>query len=194
MNNDYLWDKKGSDPEVESLESLLTEFRAVPEAVPPAAEIPEQKTSVAGALRMAFASLSFASVAIVAAGLFFFGSAFQQPQAVSIDLDGAGRTAASEIPDSPSLTVSPAPPVVKPLNLTKKSKQIVNRRKSPKEAVAAVPAADQLAALTDEEREAYEKLVLALSVTTSSFKLVQDKVDGTYAGNDAASDSNTTQE
>lgn len=47
---------------------------------------------------------------------------------------------------------------------------------------------EQLALLTKEERYAYDQLMLALSITSSRLKMVQDKVNGF----DTPDDSGTT--
>ncbi|QQS41092.1 MAG: hypothetical protein IPM63_17280 [Acidobacteriota bacterium] len=179
MNEDYLWDRTGTDAGIEDLERKLAPFRLKTKEAPRAVPAAEPRSRPRFGFRLAFAGLSFASVLVVAFVFFAGGLGSQDPGSLSVRVESAPSTvSAVEIPDAPSVS--------KAVSFRETAAGSVNRRRraaaqtEPMPALPAPeqPAEDHLATLTEEEREAYDKLMLALSVTTSSLKLVQDKADG----------------
>ena len=88
MNSEYLFDKEGSDVEIERLEGLLSEFRIKP--VPPSLSRARgvQRSSIFGRYRLAFA-LSFASLLVVfLAGGVLISRFFNRQLPEYVELDG----------------------------------------------------------------------------------------------------------
>ncbi len=187
MKEDYLWDKTGEDPEIERLENALAVFRyqgSEPPALP-AKIIPFERKTPRGFFRLAFALAACAAFVIFSAGVWFQFS--------------GGKT--EIVKDS---TATNAPPVVEKIAeetpVTQSDDSIVKKVAMPKQfvernlvkikkPVPAIVRQNKLIArnvevkkptvkLTKEEKYAYDQLMLALSVTSSTFKKVKDKVEG----------------
>lgn len=194
MKNDYLWDKKGSDTEVENLENTLTAFRSknlVPPSLPAKISVAEQKIAspffALFKLKFAFASLACA--------LIFFALVFRQWGNVKTPLfnDLAKQETISQTVDSAiekEVFVEPIVPVTKVKTGAEKyprtQKNITKIRhlaapiprptkKFPNRKVKEKPLSETL---TAEEKFAYNQLMLALSITSEKLKIVKDKVDG----------------
>ena len=191
MKEDYLWDKSGAaDPEIERLENALAVFRYKETDAPalPAKIIPFERKKPRGFFRLAFAFAACAAFVIVSLGVWFQFS--------------NGKTEVAK--DS---TETSAPPVVEKIadeiTVPKTENLIVEKIKRPtqsvrrdvikiKKPVPSIAGQDKTIArnvetkkttvkLTKEEKYAYDQLMLALSVTSSTFKKVKDKVDGIEA-------------
>ncbi|HUF03806.1 MAG TPA: hypothetical protein VMM38_06480 [Aridibacter sp.] len=189
MNQDYLWNRTGTDAEIEDLERKLAPFRLKAKEAPrimPASEAPSRRRF---GFRLAFAGLSFASVLVAAFTLLIGGDVLTDPASLSVSLEnGPSKIVPVEIPEAPSFSstseVREAAVRTKPVE-RRATPQIDSKPVLPS---AEPPSEDQMAKLTKEEREAYDQLLLALSVTTSSLKLVQDKADGNHLADDAPAD------
>jgi hypothetical protein len=185
MNNEYLWNKTGEDHEIERLERVLAVFR-YREAVSPVAVATQQVDERASRWRI---SLAFAFASCVAIGLFtIVGLRFSN--------DGPGPVNTSDVvfvqqstdaPDAEPVVAPAVPPVTNPErqyqppgnrrhNISRTTAAIIRR---PKTKDTAPPAE-----LTAEEQFAYRQLMLALSITGSKLKIVQDTIDGTEDSND----------
>src|SRR5687767_2017703 len=176
MNEEYLWSKKGSDPEIEALENLLSEYRFADGPPPdlPATNVipfaPVRKRRFVWSLAFA------ASVAVVMSVAWFTR---MEPAFISERLTDQ---------DSPQLTfVQPAmkpveilpeaepekrmaPTIHPPSSAKPKAKPTV--RKEPKATLTA-----SSNKITREEKYAYDRLMLALSIAGSKLKIVQDTID-----------------
>jgi hypothetical protein len=176
MNDEYLWQKTGEDPEIERLEKALAVFRyrEALEAAPvvTAADEPSWRW------RLSFAFASFAVFVIVTA--VWLESARDGDENV-------GEVVFVQSPTEGQVftpIVEPGPPPVQtaPERHPGNTRGKINRTSA---AVYRRPAAkhaapkDSVAALTKEERHAYEQLMLALSITGSKLKIVQDTINGT---------------
>ena len=189
MREDYLWDKTGAiDPEIERLENALAVFRYQETEPPalPAKIIPfERKAPPRSFFRLAFpAFAACAAFVIVCAGIWF--------QFLNKSIEVANDTADTTAPQIIE-KVSNEIPVSKP------DDSIVKKIESPKQSVdrnvvkikrnvPAIARQNKLTAqiieakkpavkLTKEEKYAYSQLMLALSITSSKFKMVKDKVE-----------------
>lgn len=203
MKEDYLWDKTGEDADIEQLENALQVFRYKETAPPelPAKVLPFRKEEPKPAPRRIF---SFAVAAAAAACLLFgiiaLGVRFQilnnnsqvnqarltekaEPEIV-LPQQRQQQQAASDIPEKVDLPVDNAG---SPKRLSAR-KTVSIRQNAPlgisqkiaktRNVKAAKPSAATAVRLTKEEQYAYDQLMLALSIASSKFKLVKDKVDG----------------
>lgn len=179
MKDDYLYDKNGSNPEIERLEGLLSVFR-YQEIAAPALPIANpvdvaEKTSI-WRFRFAYAfGASAAVVTLIGAWVLFSGGrqgsenelsssapAHDQPFEIGVHI----RSPVEEIGNDKAAS----PPTAK----YRRTASFSARRHA-----KAVRSIDARTALTKEEKYAYEQLMLALSITGSKLKIVQDTVNGT---------------
>lgn len=182
MNDEYLWQKTGEDPEVEKLEKILSVFRyreSISSAIVANRVAVEEKPP---RLRMSLA-LAFAScVAVAIVGVTWIQLGSEKTESLSVTdfvfVNGSDNPAT----DSPAVI---EPPAIKNRDLPSQPSR--NRGKKVKTTTASfdrrVKAKDSIvrdgvAALTEEERFAYRQLMLALSISSSKLKIVQDTIDG----------------
>ncbi|HRH45839.1 MAG TPA: hypothetical protein PKY82_29625 [Pyrinomonadaceae bacterium] len=177
MENDYLWDKIGEDAEIEELEKTLQVFRYQESNAPKLpAKIVETKPKFS-LLSLRFA-LSFATCIALLIGGFFVWSKLSTKQDLALTAinQNSSKTVIAPINVAPIQIVEKPPKqefVPKPFNISYRQKvsapvisKIKSKRIAPK------------VKLTDEEQYAYDQLMLALSITGSKLKEVQDKVNG----------------
>lgn len=182
-NDDYLWAKIGSDPEVEQLENALSVFRHREMA---------ERTSVANvvafpvrARRKRFALAYAAAASLLLAAL--AGSLWLRTSRTDdVKLNatrGAKKPVTAPVP-SPDL-VAPkkedrsGPP---PARVSAKRTHIMSVRIGVPTAIRSrtrtkADSESPKPELTKEEKYAYERLMLALSITSSNLRLVADKID-----------------
>jgi hypothetical protein len=188
MQEEYLWNKTGEDPEIERLENALAMFRYVETEPPalPAKIIPFERKTSRGFFRLAFGFATFASLPIVCLGVWFQFSggkievANDLPKTVETPIVARVQ---NEIPAE-----NPVVPAVKKITSPKHS--IEPKVLKIKKAIPAIARQNNLIArrneikkpavkLSEEEKYAYSQLMLALSITSSKLKLVEDKIYGT---------------
>jgi hypothetical protein len=181
MNEEYLWSKKGSDPEIEKLEMILREFRFEPGPAPVALPAAHSGVSAFFAYRLTWISaVASPSFALVLFGFWLFawntnGDLQPRSQQVvptqteiqnEIGIGGPIRIKSEENikakPRAPSLRSGPR--YVKTVYRSKKTKA------DPSELLTAMN-------LTSEEKYAYDRLMLALSIAGTKLKVVQDTID-----------------
>lgn len=183
MKEDYLWDKTGEDAEIERLENALMAFRyqetAIPELPAKVFEIEKQKPH--RFFQFGFAFATFASVIVILFAVWFQVSSnkiaivesvaeINKPQNIDKIISKEPEIAPIKAVDIPKRFSKPnvvkirqtVAPIIRP----NKAIVRINKVKAPTET------------LTAEEKYAYGQLMLALSVTSSSLKLVKDKVQG----------------
>lgn len=181
MKEDYLWNKTGSDPEIERLENVLSMLRYQETPTPAlqtAKEIPFAAIAPKRKFVLAFAFA--ASVAVVA----FVGFWSMTPTA---DI-GSDQVLTTSDPVHIESFVKPGnDPIVETIkntNQVPERKPLTAPRYVPlvfreRRATAKRPAVKkQPVSLTREEKYAYGQLLLALSITGSKLKIVQDRVNG----------------
>ena len=191
MNDEYLWQKTGSDPEIEKLEQKLGVLRhrfeplrlTIPEPVAESPQVPRWR------LALAFAFATPVLAATLIAALFI----------------GINNDADIVFVESPELEILAAPPPtsneepkVNPVSAPKIIPQFARNKRGTKIRTESVVDHEQkakdikpnsrIAALTDEEKFAYRQLMLALSISSSKLKIVQDTING----NDNTESSNST--
>lgn len=197
MKEDYLWDKAGSDAEIERLENALAVFRCRETAAPilPAAnQAPPIK-----AINKSRSIKVFRFAALLAAGLIValtaFGAWIQMRRGnFEIKTDLAEKTL-RQIEDS----ANQLSPLVEPHKLVFNTVDNAVRSAPPESAkerkITAAPIVKALKAparkrdagappksgLTKEEKYAYDQLMLALTITSEKLKIVKDKAAGNEA-------------
>jgi hypothetical protein len=194
MGEDYLWDKNGSDAEIEDLERLLSEFRADVSAVPalPVAAAEAQSAPPAAGWSGVFGWLSAPRLAwgavlplLAMSALIWFQlkPAVQPATADTVtEIVAVRETTVTQVENRVE-TAKPPQGIdgvtVREVKMLRKSSvqspAPVPRRVLPKRAVPAGTPDEEFSA---EERRAYDQLILALSVTGSKLKIVKDAVQG----------------
>ena len=179
MNDEYLWDKTGSDTEIEGLENELKAFR-YQETVAPripvrAFSLPEKKSS--GFWRFGFAFAFAAAAIILLSGAWLLlpedGSAVNDVAVNGVQFQSLPL---ANIPEIGTATAVKNPEPKPERNFVKIS--IANRTAvRPVRAVAKkLLNENPPVRLTPEEKYAYDQLMLALSITSSKLKIVKDTV------------------
>lgn len=185
MNNEYLWDKTGEDEEIERLEAMLAAFRYGETPKPTSVAIPPaDERASRWRIFLAFAFASCVVIGVVTMVGLRFSS--DSPDAVNTS-DVVFVQASTDVPDSDPVAIPEVPPVQ---NSDRQDRPSGNRRRGISRTTAAfnrrpktkysAPAGE----LTAEEQFAYRQLMLALSITGSKLKIVQDTIDGTEDLND----------
>ena len=176
MNSQYLFDKEGSDAEIEQLEGLLSEFRIKP--VPPSLSraIRGRRSSIFGRYRLGFA-LSFASLLVVFLASGVLISRFlnrQLPEYVELDGHAIIQEYRGDLPVTDPLPAA-ATNATRIADRTVKINNSLRRIRKSQSLVAKSIKSDPH--LTPEELYAYQKLKVALFIAGSQIKIVQDTVD-----------------
>ncbi|MDQ3748848.1 MAG: hypothetical protein M3367_07535 [Acidobacteriota bacterium] len=187
MKEDYLWDKTGEDPEIQRLENALQVFRYRETAPPalPAKVIPFERKTSRRFFRLAFAFTACAAFAVVSLGVWLQISS----ETIEVAKDSTETTAPllsekvfDEIADE-----KPNNLIIKRVEVPKQSaeQKIVKVRKlvpasvrQNKTIAQNVQVKKPTVKLTKDEKYAYDQLMLALSITSSKLKLVEEKIYG----------------
>mgnify|MGYP000140211993 CR=1 FL=1 len=178
FENDYLWDKTGEDAEIEQLEKSLQVFRYQESNAP----LLPKKIAVTKP-KYSFFSLRFAlslaaCLALLLGGLIIWQRVFYKQDLAQTAINQTAKDFTIEL-----ITVPAKPDIIQvpqTSNLVERPTQISYREKvsnpvmQPTKKKKAAPKV----VLTAEEKYAYDQLMLALSITSSKFKEVQDKVNG----------------
>jgi hypothetical protein len=196
MNNDYLFEKTGSDENIEELEDLLAVYRIDP--LPPALARAESSAETTGPHRLFGFLLSHAT----AIGSFAFLTIIAVTAIAWLDQRSIDTAELSSIEvSSPIKSFDSGPSIFDPSGpaaVTKIRPQTIGRRRQIKFNPAAPIRKIQLAKvirraepapqLSAEEKYAYEQVKLALWLAGSKMKVVQDTIDRT---GDSKEDSST---
>lgn len=174
MNEEYLWSKKGGDTEIEKLEDLLSEFRYVPDraAVSNVVESPSKRKF---AWIFAFATPAFGAVLLAAWFLVPNSEVTIQTRSESPTVQNFAASS-----DQPSTAVAINKPLAKspativPIASDTIVKTVYRPRRMKKSEVRTLTASTKL---TTEEKYAYDRLMLALSIAGTKLKVVQDTID-----------------
>jgi CRISPR/Cas system endoribonuclease Cas6 (RAMP superfamily) len=183
MREDYLWDKTGEDAEIEKLENALMAFRYTETAPPelPAKVFEIKKEKPRRFFQFGFAFAAFASVVVILFAVWFQVSSSKI--AIVESVAEINKQKKADKVDVINPEIKPIKAVAIPKHFNKQN--VVKIRQT----VAPINRANKFVAqnnkvkaptetLTAEEKYAYDQLMLALSVTSSSLKLVKDKVEG----------------
>lgn len=190
MKEDYLWDKSGDDAEIRHLENALSAFRCR-ETEPPA--LPQkvftlEKPKRRGFFRLAFGLAAFASVVAVLSLFWFQLAGGKAPVAETVSetnaVNRANKTAGDSFIEPREITAT-----VKPSEVDKPSAAVPKVVKIRQSIAPAAPrrqakfetrnkkAVEPAETLTEEEQYAYDQLMLALTITSSKLKIVQDRIN-----------------
>lgn len=179
MKDDYLWDKTGDDPEIKKLEGVMAVFRYEQTPPPPFQAQIVTLVEKEPRLRWSFA-LAFAAAAVVVTSL---GVWFQ----MSGDATAPAQNLARNIAPPPKQTVPDGLPIQRPIEMPvavaprqaklKSQPGDLSARRGARPAAKILAREKRTVTLTAEERYAYDQLMLALSITGSKLKVVQDTID-----------------
>ena len=188
MKEHYLWDKTGSDPEIERLEETLAVFRSrmdtPPLIVPDTAVFKKETASWFTGLRIALAGMATAAAAItIAAVLIWYPTSKGELQATqNPEAERETVFVRPEVETPAELPVKAIEPVQVSQPSTKSERPRTQHRHTPTTRKATAPTAtmakNEEPVLTDEEKYAYNQLMLALSITNSKLKIVRDTMNG----------------
>jgi hypothetical protein len=188
MNEDYLWDKTGEDPEIEKLENALAVFRYKETAPPelPAKVLPfKQKDAPRSFVRYAYAAAACVAFAAISLGVWLQLSNNKTGEAAAEITAIYTPQTSFETPTEtflPLIEKSRAQKEIAKPNIVKIRKPVSptirQNRTLAQNARKAKP--DEL---TTEEKYAYNQLMLALSITGSKLRLVTDRIEGTEKQN-----------
>lgn len=178
MSDEYLWSKKGSDGEVERLEDLLSKFQYVPDRSF-ASPVAESEVEATARRRFrwvfAFAAPVFATLFL---GMWFI---FQTTEGSLQARKPISKQHEDIVPNSvvPYVeTVSISQPAATKMTTPKPAptvvKTIFRSRKTRRQQIETLTAVNKL---TSEEKYAYDRLMLALSIAGNKLKVVQDTID-----------------
>lgn len=189
MKNDYLWDKKGNDAEIERLENALQAFRYQPTAPPiisqKVLEIEEKPkfNFFSNIFRFAFAGAASLAILIISLGLWIsfstnktvevgeINSPLVEP--TNVETQTNVNTKIQLLKDEIDIKKQVEPQMIKAkLDRVPKLTKTVFQTKVVK---VKTNKSDKL---TEEEKDAYNQLILALSITGSRLKEVNDKANG----------------
>ncbi len=194
MKEDYLWDKTGSDPEIEKLETALRFFRYEETAAPviPAKVLPFIKKEFPRRnfpfLRAIAACLALTSISL---GVWILISNTKKEIAGNV-LQKSVVEPDFANPIKPADEIVPPPKPKEEIKPTFKKTVYIEPKSSPKSLLVSksgskngahnstnrkVKNTEKTVRLTEEEKYAYEQLMLALSITSSKLKIVKEKVE-----------------
>ena len=180
MTEEYLWNKTGDDPEIKKLENALGAFR-YQEDLPPVLPIVETETKSNGwRFSLVFATAAFATMVIATVTWFQINKGTVDDEITFVYYPTVENTQQLK-------PVEEQPPIVEPQPAPKQSaprvKPVIQstyvsvprpHKRTPKPKTQMVGTES----LTAQERYAYNQLMLALSISSSKLKIVQDAVNG----------------
>ena len=189
MSDQYLFEKQGSDAEIERLESLLAAYRIEP--IAPQLNEPERSVSKPGIFawfRMGYA-VAFAAVVVVLGTAVVTVRYFDRAEREVVAISPAEPPEADRSFVAPSVIDRAAVDDKIPNNerptTVKKAKQILPAAaRRERGVIGSNTVARETPRLTKEEKYAYDQLMVALWITGSKLKVVQDtinRVDDTKA-------------
>ena len=188
MQEEYLWNKTGEDPEIERLENALAMFRYVETAPPalPAKIVPFERKTSRGFFRLAFGFAAFASVLVICLGVWFQFSngkvEVAQSSAKTIapsDVEKVRDEVPVQKPDVSAINKVETPKQNAEPKIVKITKVIRTNARQNNLIARKIELKKPAVKFTEEEKYAYSQLMLALSITSSKLKLVEDKIYGT---------------
>lgn len=180
MNDKYLWDKTGEDPEIEHLEKVLSVFR-YQETAQPALETAEIGALPERAQRWKFSfAFAFAACAAIVVGFSIWFLATGGEVATETDLTSTAPSAVESLTaDVPKRNISAGVPADSDQDPTLlRAHTTTGPGRTRRNIARGAKSKKQLVTLTSEEKYAYEQLMLALTITGSKLKIVQDRVNG----------------
>ncbi len=170
--DDYLWNKTGSDPEIERIEVALL-CLAYKTTAPP--EIPAKQFAFTAPRRSFFRfGVTFATAFAV---LVAFGLAWMMLRKEAPVNQQVAEAKVFQPPVAPIRIESGAPAFAQAPAVSSPIK--VKRRVAAPRSRISNAIRPQTLVLTKEEADAYRQLMTALNITSTNLKIVKDKLDGT---------------
>jgi hypothetical protein len=180
MKEDYLWDKTGADPAIEKLENALSVFRFDESSlqIPVSARAPVEGRRYFKFLSFGFAAAACACVAVISWALW-------APVSNPNHTGPASEQAFTPPADTRSQEVDNKTDVPVAVDVKALARETGHYKKAVKKAVRPVAVtarvkkpATAAQPFTKEEIYAYNRLVLALSITSDKLNLVKEKIPG----------------
>lgn len=207
MKEEYLWNKTGGDPEIERLENALKAFRYQADEPPllPAKTFSLKREPQRFSFKLAFAAMTFAALSFIFAGVWFqhpddkieIAVTSLQPAESPIFETTSAESSIAKLPDTGNAifpatiragqrnnfrTVIRQTAIPFPANFQKvfrKNRRLPTATRNLGDWIADNSKIKNPAIkLTKEESYAYNRLMLALSITSSKLRLVTDKIEG----------------
>ena len=180
MKQDYLWDKKGSDVEIERLEELLSGFRYVEESKAESniLEFPV-RSSNNGNSHWILAMAACVGMGAIAIGAWTLLPDLEAPLIAEVPRV-ATDTAAPLTPPVPATVVTAAIPTDTEAAASDRPVRIrkyTQNTSVPTRRIVRKGGGHQT--ITKDEKLAYDQLMLALSITSSKLQIVRDSVNAT---------------
>jgi hypothetical protein len=172
--NDYLWNKTGSDAEVEEFENLLRQF-AYRETAPPALPVKAAERPVANLKlrRMGYAKSALAAAACLLIAAIVSVALLMRQSTRPLDSEQAAITTPITLDENDEFVPVALSDHAAPAPLGNHGE----KRSASVQKIARTVTKRAPVKLTKEEAYAYDQLKLALSITGSKLKLIKDRVD-----------------
>ena len=174
MNEEYLWQKTGEDAETMELENALAAFRYREDDPPVVPVATEERAPRRWKFALAFAVPAFATAVLAVAIWLPIGNGVDDSD-VTFVYDPEPAIVEQPAPN-PLPVAQPSQPPKQPVRRGEVQPTIASVRR--RSIAKSHPAKTSTVALTDDERYAYQQLMLALSISSSKLKIVQDAVNG----------------
>jgi len=183
MNDEYLWQKTGSDPEIEKLEQKLgvLRYREAPLSHPAVEMAVETPGVPRWRISLAFAFAASLIAAMLVAIVFLRTANKNESDTVFVaspELEIPSSPPPAATTDEKKVTPAPAQKVIPQFARSKPGMVIRTQPRPDRRANSKYPSPTTVA-LTEEEKYAYRQLMIALSVSSSKLKIVKDSINGT---------------
>ncbi|CAN5334298.1 hypothetical protein BH20ACI2_BH20ACI2_17070 [soil metagenome] len=178
MKQDYLWDKTGSDPDIERLEELLSDFRYRERAAAVTNVVPFPLKTKGSPQPWIFAMAACVALAAASIGIWNLSTKSGEPEAA------AAVQVAEDSKQKPMMPVITAdigtPEKIEstPDHILAVEKQKTRARRKHTAQAAKLRGPRVHPVLTKEEKYAYGQLMLALAISSSKLQLIQDSING----------------
>jgi hypothetical protein len=177
MKEDYLWDRTGTDAEIERLESLLGGLAFGPTEP---LEVPVREIALTPARRgwLFKLSLGFAAASVAIAALLIAAISLREDSRPAIVATEETPVVAVPAAISPPITESGIGYQIASTAPQRKPRPKKRSRREAKSLPAPQPRPLPVITLTAEEADAYRQLMTALSVTGTNLSIVREKING----------------
>jgi len=175
MSDEYLWDKTGSDPQIEQLESALVNYR-YQQGAPP--RLPVVGTATAKPRPLLFRlSLAFAGAACLAmiAATAIWLSIARKAQTPDVVQSKYKPTEGKSYQPAPTQPAPKGPSIPAPVKFSAPPRKLPKDRI--RDTIAKRNVKPEPVLLTKDEQYAYDQLKLALWIAGTKAKVVQDTID-----------------
>lgn len=178
MNDEYIWQKTGEDPEVMRLEKALAAFRYRETAPPALPVVVTPPRTLRWRFPLVITTAAFAALVIAVGTWFQVTGQKDDYELIFIHHPAVEESEKPAVQETP--TVQPvSPPVRQPVRRTHRVVQSaaasmprrpILRTTSSRKPVPPI--------LSKQERYAYERLLLALSISSSKINIVRNTING----------------